>query len=139
MRHLSFWSSRDTNSSGNQVERLEIQSAPAMSTKPAPSAPGPEAGSVISRTFLVPILFVSFLVSLFFVDKKTSAGVFASNDRTDSQHKHEHYYHSHQRQLAKKELDDAFVLRKRVIAAMPDPFPVANGRASPYERKASLS
>jgi hypothetical protein len=87
-------------------------------TKPAPSAPEPEAGSVISRTFLVPVLFVSFLVSLFFVDKQTSAGVFASNDRTDSEHKHEHYYHSHQRKLAKKDLDDAFVLRKRVIAAM---------------------
>jgi hypothetical protein len=89
-----------------------------MSTKPASSASTPEAESIISRTLLGPLLFVSFIVSLFFVDKQTSAGIFESNDRIDSNHGHEHYYHSHQRKLAKKEFDDAFVLRKRVIAAM---------------------
>jgi hypothetical protein len=89
-----------------------------MSTKPASSASGPEAESIISRALLGPVLFVSFIFSLFFVDKQTSAGIFESNVRTDSIHEHEHYYHSHQRKLARKEFDDAFALRKRVIAAM---------------------
>ena len=86
--------------------------------KPTSSGSGPEAESIISRTLLGPVLFVSFIVSLFFVDKQTSAGIFESNDRTDSKHEHEHYYHSHQRKLAKKEFDDAFAIRRRVIAAM---------------------
>jgi hypothetical protein len=89
-----------------------------MPTKPASSTSSPEVESIISRTILGPVLFVSFIVSLFFVDKQTAAGIFESNTRKDSKHGHEHYYHSHQRKLAKKEFDDAFVLRKRVIAAM---------------------
>lgn len=89
-----------------------------MSTKPGPSASGSEADSIISRTLLGPILFVSFIFSLFVVDRQTSAEIFASNTRTDTNHAHEHYYHSHQRKLAKKEFDEAFRLRKRVIAAM---------------------
>jgi mannitol-specific phosphotransferase system IIBC component len=87
-----------------------------MSTKPVSSTSSPEAESIISRTLLGPVLFVSFIVSLFFVDQQTSAEIFESNARTDTKHEHEHYYHSHQ--LAKKEFDDAFALRKRVIAAM---------------------
>jgi hypothetical protein len=89
-----------------------------MSTKPAPSTSSPEVESIISRTLLGPILFVSFIVSLFFVDKQTSAGIFESSTRKDSKHGHEQHYHSHQRKLAKREFDDAFALRKRVIAAM---------------------
>src|ERR1700733_3237184 len=89
-----------------------------MSTKPASSTSSPEVGSIVSRTILGPVLFVSFIFSLFFVDKQTSAIIFESNTRKDSTHGHEHYYHSHQRKLAKREFDDAFALRKRVIAAM---------------------
>jgi len=86
-----------------------------MPDKPASSA---EAESIFSRTLFGPILFVSFIVSLFFVDKQTSAGIFESSARTDPKHEHQPYYHSHQRKLAKKEFDDAFALRKRVIVAM---------------------
>jgi hypothetical protein len=89
-----------------------------MPTKPASSTSSPEVESIVSRTILVPVLFVSFIFSLFFVDKQTSAGIFESNAQKDSKHGHEHYYHSHQRKLARKEFDDAFALRKRVIAAM---------------------
>jgi hypothetical protein len=89
-----------------------------MSSRPASSAPSPEAESVISRTLVGPVLFVSFIVSLFFVDKQTSAEIFESNSRTDAKHEHEQYYHSHQRKLARREFDDAFALRTRVIAAM---------------------
>jgi hypothetical protein len=89
-----------------------------MSTRPASSASSPDAESIISRALVGPILFVSFIVSLFFVDKQTSASIFESNTRADAKHQHEQYYHSHQRKLAKKEFDDAFALRKRVIAAM---------------------
>jgi hypothetical protein len=89
-----------------------------MSTKPASSTSSPEAESIISRTILGPVLFVSFIVSLFVVDKQTAAGILESNTRKDSKHGHEHYYHSYQRKLAKREFDDAFALRKRVIAAM---------------------
>ena len=89
-----------------------------MSTKPMSSSSSAEAESIVSRTLFGPVLFVSFLVSLFFVDEQTSAGIFESSARTDPNNKHQHYYHSNQRKLAKKEFDDAFVLRKRVIAAM---------------------
>ena len=89
-----------------------------MSTKPTSSTSSAETESILSRTLLGPVLFVSFIVSLFFVDQQTSAGIFESSARTGLGRKQEHYYHSHQRKLAKREFDDAFALRNRVIAAM---------------------
>ena len=98
-------------------------------------AAGPVTESFLSRTIFAPILFVSFLISLVLVDRTTSAEVFRHGD-----HQHEHdnarrpssspshnathekekedYYHSHQRKLMKREAEDAFALRQKVIAAM---------------------
>ncbi len=47
------------------------------------------------------------------MDKQTSTGIFKSTSP-----ERERYYHSHQRKLAKQEIDDAFNLRGRVIAGM---------------------
>jgi len=67
---------------------------------------------LIVRLIVAPVLFISFLVSLFFIDQKTYGGIFGNSSNKDG------YYHSHQRKLAKREMDDAFQLRQKVIAAM---------------------
>ena len=69
--------------------------------------------SLISRLIIGPVLFVSFLVSLLLVDRKIYTSIFGS-DHYDS---HGHY-HSHQRKLAKSEMDQAFQQRYRVIAGL---------------------
>ena len=92
-----------------------------MSTKsPTPSSAEAAAESYLVRTLFVPILFVSFLFSLLWVDRGTSTEVFShddpkSNARKGSETK---YYHSHQRKLAKKEFDDAFAYQGRVVAML---------------------
>lgn len=68
--------------------------------------------SLLVRMIVAPVLFVSFLISLFFIDRKTYGGIFGSAGNKDR------YYHSHQRKLAKQEMDEAFQLRQKVIAAM---------------------
>jgi len=91
-----------------------------MSTKT--SKPATEATeSLITRTVLAPVLFISFLFSLFLIDRKTSAEIFSSSDTSGerkSSTSSDHYYHTNQRRLAKEEIDRAFALRRRVIAAM---------------------
>ena len=88
-----------------------------MSTKsPAVSISSKEAETFLSRTLLVPVLFVSFLFSLFIVDRNTSASIFSPSQAASPER--ERFYHSYQRKLAKREIDDAFVLRRRVIVAM---------------------
>lgn len=74
------------------------------------SLPIPE--SLLSRLVVAPVLFVSFLISLFLIDRKHYGSIFASSGSTDG------YYHSHQRKLAKQEMDDAFQMRRKVIALM---------------------
>lgn len=66
----------------------------------------------ITRLIVAPVLFVSFLISLFFIDRQVYGGIFGHSDNKDG------YYHSHQRKLAKREMDDAFQMRRKVIAAM---------------------
>lgn len=80
------------------------------------SSSSAETESLFSRTIFAPILFVSFLISLLIVDQKTSATILPHPDK--KLHNEDHYYHSHQRKLAKREMDEAFALRKRVIAGM---------------------
>lgn len=66
----------------------------------------------MSRFLLTPLLFISFLVSLFLIDKQTYSKVLSGHGSADS------YYHSHQRKMAKREMEDAFHLRNKVLAAM---------------------
>jgi hypothetical protein len=68
--------------------------------------------SLLSRLIVVPVLCVSFLISLFFIDRRTSSGIFGQSNNQNA------YYHSHQRKLAKQEIDDAFQVRRKVILAM---------------------
>ncbi|KIX07078.1 uncharacterized protein Z518_05055 [Rhinocladiella mackenziei CBS 650.93] len=79
---------------------------------PAISESAPAAESLFSRLLVAPILFVSFLISLFLIDRHNYSGIFARSGSKDG------YYHSHQRKLAKQEMDEAFRMRRKVIAAM---------------------
>lgn len=74
-----------------------------MDTKPEP---------LLSRLILTPVLFITFLVSLLFVDRKAYSQVVAGHVPQDS------YYHSHQRKLARREVEDAFHMRNRAMAAL---------------------
>lgn len=74
------------------------------------SAPSNE--SLFGRLILAPVLFVSFILSFFLIDKQTGSEIFGSNPEKGS------YYHSHQRKLAKKEMDEAWVRKNRVIAVL---------------------
>lgn len=82
-----------------------------MSTSQSHSASSPPE-SLISRVFVTPLLFVSFLISLFLIDKQTYGKVLNGHGSLDD------HYHSHQRKMAKQELEDAFHLRNKVLAAM---------------------
>lgn len=84
------------------ARRLSFSDAPAT----APSE------SLFARLIVAPVLFVSFLVSLFFIDRKTYGGVFDHHNSKDG------YYHSHQRKLAKHDMDEAFRAKNKVIVAM---------------------
>jgi len=83
--------------------------------KPAPIHPAslPVVESAFSRLIVAPVLFVSFLVSLFLIDRQHYSGIFSHSSSNE-----ERYYRSHQKKLAKREMDDAFQLRGKVIAAM---------------------
>ena len=100
------------------------------STSGGAAEPSAVTESLLSRTILAPALFISFLISLLVVDRATSTEVFSHNadhdkhnDRRSSATLTGHtgddrYYHSHQRKLMKREMEDAFAMRNRVIAAM---------------------
>lgn len=68
--------------------------------------------SLLFRLIATPVLFISFLISLFLIDRQTSGGIFGSSGSKDG------YYHSHQRKLARHDITDAFQLRNKVIAAI---------------------
>lgn len=91
----------------------------------------PSEESAISRYIVGPFVFISFLVSLLMVEQRTHDAVFASpnsrrtrqmdpRDGQVSQHQKalEDFYHSHQRKLARKEFEEAFELRNRVLAGI---------------------
>lgn len=75
------------------------------------TAAAPE--SLFSRVIVGPVIFISFLISLLLVDRKIYASIFGPDHHDDHG-----YYHSHQRKLAKSEMDQAFQQRNRVIAGM---------------------
>ncbi|EXJ65114.1 hypothetical protein A1O7_01454 [Cladophialophora yegresii CBS 114405] len=86
-----------------------------MSTKKGPpsiaeGSPIPEP--LLSRLIVAPVLFVSFLISLVLIDRQTYGTVFGKSGSKDG------YYHSHQKKLARREMDDAFQMRSKVIAVM---------------------
>ena len=86
-----------------------------MSSKKAESAhaaAGPVAESLFGRLVVAPFLFVSFLISLVLIDRQTSGTVFGKPAGKSD------YYHSHQRKLAKREMDNAFQMRSKVLAGM---------------------
>jgi len=86
-----------------------------MSTKRGPSTTteaNPVVESLFSRVIIAPVLFISFLVSLVVIDRQTSGTVFGKSGGKDG------YYHSHQRKLAKREMDSAYQMRSKVIAGM---------------------
>jgi len=68
--------------------------------------------SLVSRFIITPVLFISFLVSLLFIDRQTYAKVLSGHSPHDS------YYHSHKRKMARQEVEDAFHMRNRVLGAM---------------------
>lgn len=74
--------------------------------------PLPVSEPLLSRLIVAPVLFVSFLISLFLIDRKHHESIFANSKSQDG------YYHSHQRKLAKREMDDAFQMRRKVIILM---------------------
>lgn len=82
------------------------------SDKPAVSETIPVRDPLFIRLIIAPVLFVSFLVSLFLIDRQIYGSIFGRSSNKDG------YYHSHQRKLAKREMDEAFQMRRKVIAAM---------------------
>jgi len=78
----------------------------------ASSDPAPITESLLSRLIVAPVLFISFLISLVLIDRQTYGTVFGKSASRDG------YYHSHQKSLAKREMDDAFQLRGKIIAGM---------------------
>lgn len=90
-----------------------------MSTKTSAATATTEAASesFLSRTLFAPVLFVSFLFSLLWIDRSTSAEIFTHKDPKPKTRKvsEPQYYHSHQRHLAKREFDDAFAYQNKVI------------------------
>lgn len=90
-----------------------------MPSKSTASTSTAEAASesFLARTLFVPVLFVSFLFSLLWIDRKTSAEIFPhENPKSKSRKESEpQYYHSHQRHLAKREFDDAFAYQGKLV------------------------
>ncbi|KEF51981.1 uncharacterized protein A1O9_11971, partial [Exophiala aquamarina CBS 119918] len=78
----------------------------------AVSEPLPGSEPLLSRLIVAPVLFVSFLISLFLIDRQHYGSIFANSKSEGG------YYHSHQRKLAKREMNDAFQMRRKVIAIM---------------------
>jgi len=72
----------------------------------------PAAEPILMRLFVAPILFVSFLLSLFLIDRHNYGRIFSNADTKPD------YYHSHQRKLAKTEVNEAFLLRRKVITGL---------------------
>lgn len=68
--------------------------------------------SLFSRLVIGPVVFVSFLISLLLVERKTYSSIFATGQNSNG------YYHSHQRKLAKTDMDEAFQKRSTVLAGM---------------------
>ncbi len=69
--------------------------------------------SLFTRLIVAPAVFVSFLLSLFLIDRKTYGDIFGQHpESTDG------YYHSHQRKLAKHDVDAAFRAKNKVIIGM---------------------
>lgn len=93
-----------------------------MSTKSVPGTSTAQAASdsFLARTFFAPILFISFLFSLLWIDRKTSAEIFTHNDPTLKTRKKSEpqHYHSNQRHLAKREFEDAFTSQNKVIVLL---------------------
>lgn len=84
-----------------------------MSSRKPPTPEGAAiTESLFSRLIVGPVLFVSFLLSLLLVDRKTYSSIFGGSYDSHG------YYHSHQRKLAKSEMDQAYQQRSRVIAGM---------------------
>lgn len=88
-----------------------------MATKRAKSTTEAASESFFSRTLLAPILFISFLFSLLWIDRKTSAEIFTHETKSERRKGSESkYYHSNQRHLAKREFDEAFAYQGNVVA-----------------------
>jgi len=71
---------------------------------------------LLRRLIVAPVLFVSFLISLVIIDRQTYGGIFGRVPPSASNK--DGYYHSHQRKLAKQEMDEAWRMRRRVIVAL---------------------
>lgn len=67
---------------------------------------------MFSRIIMTPLLFISFLISLFLIDKQTYSTVLSGHPHSDE------HYHSNQRKMAKQELEDAFHMRNRVLGVI---------------------
>jgi len=91
--------------------------APAPQPALASTSSPPPGDSFYTRLVLTPLLAVSFILSLVLIDRKTNAAIH-NHHHADPCGKDCEYYHSHQRKLAKQEMDDAFKLRGRIIAAL---------------------
>ncbi len=83
-----------------------------FSEQAAPASASTIQESIFARLVVAPVLFVSFLISLFFIDRQTITGVFKRKADKDV------YYHSHQKKLAKHDLDEAYSKSNRVVLAM---------------------
>jgi hypothetical protein len=79
---------------------------------PSTTTSSQSEASLFARLILAPILFISFILSFFFIDKQTVSEIFGGKPEKDA------YYHSHQRKLAKTEMDAAWSRKNRVIAVL---------------------
>lgn len=61
---------------------------------------------------MTPLLFISFLISLFLIDRQTYSKILSGHSALDD------YYHSHKRKLGKHEVEEAFHLRNRVLGVI---------------------
>jgi hypothetical protein len=77
-----------------------------------------EAGQEEQSRFgflITPVLFVSFLISLILVDRRTRASVHPPSTPCGSRCDREDFYHTRQRRLAKMEIGQAFQMRDNAL------------------------
>ncbi|KAF7504293.1 hypothetical protein GJ744_002482 [Endocarpon pusillum] len=97
-------------------------SPPTTPNSPTPHHREPQE-SLLSRTIIAPVLFLSFIFSLLIVDQRTSSSILSPRGfppgSPPSKEKYSHsYYHSHQRKLAREQMDEAFAIRGKVIVGI---------------------
>ncbi|MCJ1371745.1 hypothetical protein MMC20_002964 [Loxospora ochrophaea] len=109
----------------------QISSPPSKATPPsslqssqpshADDDASPTSDSLLTRLILTPLLFTSFLLSLFLIDKRTHASyrhLHTSPPSSNSAEKEEWVLRAKHRKMMRMETSDAFALRKWVMGVL---------------------